>query len=168
MRKSDQVFEADGQRERFMEVRLLPGRTLSNAENAHEKCLAIANGTYRKRTGCTLALYRCMKDSKCREAQIDFLAKCTKLFTLTACTNQCLCSQKRLFTLPVGRPLRDCECDGSGTEELYCLGLRAHAKNMDCSWKKRRTRRRLKKKRCKRCRQRRGDRCGRRVQKKKD
>ncbi|CAB4008597.1 Hypothetical predicted protein [Paramuricea clavata] len=126
-----------------------------------EKCLAIANGTYRKRIGCTYAHYNCMKDTKCQDAQMDFLKKCAKLFTLTECTEQCLCSQKRLFGLAVGRPLRNCECDGS--DELYCLGLRAHADQMKCSWKNIRRSRKKLKKRCKRCKQRRrGDRCGRR------
>ena len=131
-----------------------------------EKCLAIENGTYRKRIGCTYAHYKCMKDSQCKEAQIDFLTKCAKIFTLTECTDQCLCSQKRLFGLPTGRPLLNCECDGS--DELYCLGLRAHADHMKCSWKRVRRSRKKLKKRCKRCKQRRkGDKCGRREKPKK-
>jgi hypothetical protein len=126
-----------------------------------EKCLAIANGTYRKRVGCTYAHYKCMIDPRCKDAQMDFLTKCAKIFTLTDCTDQCLCSQKRLFNLPFGRPLLNCECDGY--DELYCLGLRAHADSMKCSWKKIRRSRKKLKKRCKRCKQRRkGDKCGRR------
>ena len=126
-----------------------------------EKCLAIANGTYRKRIGCTYAHYKCMNDQKCKDAQMDFLTKCAKIFTVTACTEQCLCSQKRLFGLDVGRPLMNCECDGS--DELYCLGLRAHAKHMKCSWRRNKRARKRLKKRCKRCKQRKkGDKCGRR------
>jgi hypothetical protein len=126
-----------------------------------EKCLAIANGTYRKRMGCTYAHYRCMIDPRCKDAQMDFLTKCAKIFTVTECTEQCLCSQKRLFGLTIGRPLMNCECDGS--DELYCLGLRAHADHMKCSWKKIRRSRKKLKKRCKRCKQRKkGDKCGRR------
>lgn len=131
-----------------------------------EKCLAIANGTYRKRIGCSYAHYRCMKDTKCYAAQMNFLEKCAKLFTLTDCTEQCLCSQKRLFAVPVGRPLSNCECDGA--DELYCLGFRAHADHMRCSWKKIRRSRKKLKKRCKRCKTRkRGDKCGRRDKPKK-
>ena len=134
-----------------------------------EKCLAIENGTYRKKVGCSYAHYKCMKDSKCKVAQLDFLTKCAKLFTLTECTDQCLCSQKRLFGLPVGKPLLNCECDGS--DELYCLGLRAHADHMNCSWKKRRrTRNKLKRRRCKRnCnkKKKKGEKCGRRDKSKK-
>lgn len=131
-----------------------------------EKCLAIANGTYRKTVGCSYAYYKCMKDPTCKAAQMDFLTKCAKIFTLTACTNHCLCSQKRLFSLAIGQPLLDCECDGS--DELYCLGLRAHADYMKCSWKKRSNRKRLRK-RCRRCKQRKskGDKCGKRDRSKK-
>ena len=139
----------------------LDGRCIS-LKTRTEKCLSIANGTYRKRTGCTLARSNCMRDTSCREAQNDFLKECAKLFTLEDCTDRCLCSQKRLFNLSNGRPLFNCECDGS--EEMYCLGLQAHADYMKCSWKEhRRARRKLKKKRCKRCRdRRRGMKCGRR------
>ena len=105
-----------------------------------EKCLAIANGTYRKRTGCTAVLYTCMTDSKCKKMQMEFLAKCYQINV--KCTRDCLRSQKRLFSLPVGKPLMDCECDG--VNELYCLVFRAYANLMKCNWGTRRRRRRYK------------------------
>lgn len=133
-----------------------------------EKCLAIANGSYRQRTGCTVVMYRCMMDTKCNKAQMEFLLKCSKLFSLTACTKECLRSQKKLFSLEKGRPLMDCECDG--LDETYCLGLRAHAEYMKCKIKARNIckKRRSRKRNRKRCRQRIGDKQNRKRKRRKD
>lgn len=145
-----------------------------------QKCLTIANGTYRKRTGCSVVQAKCLKNSKCKQAQKEFLRKCSKLFSSTNCTANCLSSQKKLFSLAIGRSLMDCECDG--LEELYCLVLRAHAERLKCywkNWKNWKNRRDRKRKRCKRQRQNRkhakqrtqrkvDNKCGRRGQRKKD
>lgn len=79
---------------------------------------------------CTLALASCMADTKCSTLKRTFLQDCTNLINGLRCDKECLAAQERLYESEHGKPLMDCECDG--TYEAYCHAIKAHAQQLKC------------------------------------
>ena len=84
----------------------------------------------RHKVSCTMAMWNCSRDPTCKFLQSKFFEDCTEMINGVRCDAKCLKIQVRLFNSTYGKPLADCECDGTG--EAYCRAMKAHAKQLRC------------------------------------
>ncbi|XP_043933122.1 growth arrest-specific protein 1-like [Protopterus annectens] len=93
-------------------------------QQAIEPCLPRRHQTDSSELGCTEARQHCESEPNCQVALAAYLANCGQLFNGRQCGSSCRATIQALLSLPTGRLLDSCVCDG--LERPFCEVVKAN------------------------------------------